>query len=70
MIDKHEEIVSSLLNMNCVKSLYFSDFQGSIKSLGAWGGDFILATGEEMYVKDYFSSKEYLTIISYEEMIL
>ena len=70
MIDKHEEIVSSLLNMNCVKSLYFNDFQGSIKSLGAWGGDFILATGEEMYVKDYFSSKGYLTIIPYREMIL
>ena len=70
MIDKHEEIVSSLLNMNCVKSLYFSDFQGSIKSLGAWGGDFILATGEEMYVKDYFSSKGYLTIIPHKEMIL
>ena len=25
----------------------FSDFNGSIKSLGAWGGDFILATGNQ-----------------------
>ena len=48
-----------------------SDFDGGIKSLGAWGGDFILAasaTGEET-VKAYFSNKGLNTVIPYEEMI-
>ena len=40
----HESIISSQLGITPVKQKYFSDFEGSIKSLGAWGGDFIMAT--------------------------
>ena len=39
------------------------------KVLGAWGGDFILASGGENTV-DYFKDKGYTTVIPYREFIL
>lgn len=39
----HEEILSGVLNKPTLKSSIFNDFQGEIKSLGAWGGDFAMA---------------------------
>ena len=37
-----------------------------IKSLGAWGGDFVLATRKN---KNYFIEKGFDTILSYSEII-
>ena len=45
------------------------DYFGQIKSLGAWGGDFILATGNEL-TPDYFAKKGFKTVIPYREMVL
>jgi mevalonate kinase len=69
LITKHEEIISKLINLPTVKSSLFSDYGGAIKSLGAWGGDFVLVTGnqEEM---TYFKKKGFQTIIPYSKMIL
>jgi hypothetical protein len=47
----------------------FSDFDGAVKSLGAWGGDFVLAISNEDPTT-YFKSKGYETIIAYKDMIL
>jgi mevalonate kinase len=66
---KHEAEMSCLLKMKTVKETLFSDFEGEIKSLGAWGGDFILVLAE-INPSDYFSTKGYNTILSYKEMIL
>jgi len=44
-IIEHEKIVSTSINKQLVKFKYFQDYSGEIKSLGAWGGDFILAAG-------------------------
>ncbi|WP_167596172.1 GYDIA family GHMP kinase [Leeuwenhoekiella sp. ZYFB001] len=68
LIEAHERIIASVLNIQTVKQTLFSDFKGSIKSLGAWGGDFILATGGPE-AKDYFRAKGYETILSFDEMI-
>ncbi|GAB5556688.1 MAG: GYDIA family GHMP kinase [Schleiferiaceae bacterium] len=68
VINQHEELLSQILNRPTVKSSLFSDFSGSIKSLGAWGGDFVLATGEAS--KSYFPSKGYQTVLSWSEMVL
>ncbi|NJB83809.1 GYDIA family GHMP kinase [Wenyingzhuangia aestuarii] len=70
LLVKHETILSQVLNIKPVKERLFSDFNGAVKSLGAWGGDFVLVTGKESYVKDYFTHKKYTTILSYDEMIL
>ena len=47
----------------------FPDFDGVIKSLGAWGGDFVMVISNENPT-DYFMEKGYETVIPYEEMIL
>jgi mevalonate kinase len=68
-IEKHEADMSNILEMQTVKESLFSDFNGTIKSLGAWGGDFIMAITTEN-PSNYFASKGYGTIIPYDEMIL
>ncbi len=68
LISEHETLISSIIGLPKVKDLLFSDYFGAIKSLGAWGGDFILATGDES-TPSYFKNKGYKTIIPYSEMI-
>lgn len=69
LMTEHETLLSKALSMPTVKTSLFPDFKGAIKSLGAWGGDFILATGNEK-VTDYFRKKGYITVIQYPEMVL
>ncbi len=69
LIKNHENIMSEVLEEPTVKSKLFPDFNGSIKSLGAWGGDFVLVLSKENPIA-YFSAKGYDTVIPYDEMIL
>nr|WP_156798655.1 GYDIA family GHMP kinase [Gillisia limnaea] len=64
----HETLISKLINTPKIKSELFPDFPGAIKSLGGWGGDFILATGGQAE-KAYFKEKGYQTLLSYAEMV-
>lgn len=68
----HEEIISNLIGNKPIQQEYFSDFKGQTKSLGAWGGDFILASckDDEAYVKEYFNNKELSTIFNYNDLII
>lgn len=68
-IAKHETAMSHILETKTVKEDLFPDFKGEIKSLGAWGGDFILATSSDNPIP-YFKEKGYAIVLSYEEMIL
>ncbi len=68
-IEKHEQILSTILEQKTIKSQFFSDFDGTIKSLGAWGGDFVMVVSNENPTY-YFESKGFETILSYNEMIL
>jgi len=69
LLNYHETLIAENLNLETVKSALFSDFSGSIKSLGAWGGDFILATGDKN-TSNYFIKKGYNTVIPFSKMIL
>lgn len=64
----HENIISNTLHIPTIKETHFADYQGSLKSLGAWGGDFILATGTTQ-ARKYFKKMGYTTILSFAEMI-
>ncbi|KFF07060.1 GYDIA family GHMP kinase [Flavobacterium reichenbachii] len=68
-LEKHEVHLSNILELQTIKEIAFPDFTGVVKSLGAWGGDFVMAVSKEN-PKDYFASKGYETILSYNEMIL
>ena len=72
LMTNHEEIISDIIHLKPVKSLYFNDFKGSIKSLGAWGGDYIMAASaeSEAYVRDYFNSKNLNTIFRFDEIAM
>ena len=66
LLDEHEAITGQYIQNETVKSKYFSDYEGSVKSLGAWGGDFVLATRKN---KNYFLDKGFDTILSFSEII-
>lgn len=68
LMQEHESYVGKLIGQTPLQKKLFTDFPGSIKSLGAWGGDFVLAASSEN-VKKYFQSKGYNTVIPFSQMI-
>ena len=69
MVKEHEEIISKIISKKPIQKVIFKDFCGQIKSLGSWGGDFILASGDNE-TPNYFSKKGYNIIIPFSEMKL
>lgn len=69
LIVQHEQIIAKIIQQKPIKQTHFTDYFGQIKSLGAWGGDFILASGNEE-TPQYFSNKGYKTVIPFIEMAL
>ena len=69
LLKKHETKMSEVLSLTSIQEELFSDFNGTIKSLGAWGGDFVLAVAAENPT-GYFKERGYETILPYAEMIL
>lgn len=69
---EHENIVAMNLNKKRIMDLDFFDFDGVVKSLGAWGGDFALVTSKRSYeqTKNYFSMRGYNTILRFDDLIL
>jgi len=68
-IVEHELLIATVLERDTVKTTRFKDYKGQVKSLGAWGGDFVLATGPIEY-RQYFKDKGFDTIVSYHDMVL
>lgn len=69
LLFKHEKIISEILDIPTIKETYFPDYLGLVKSLGAWGGDFVLISYRDG-MKKYFSKKGFHTLISFDEMIV
>ena len=67
----HERIIARCIGQEPVQKR-FPDFEGVLKSLGAWGGDFILAATEwsENQVKAYFKEKGLDVVFGYKELVL
>lgn len=68
LIRAHESAIAGALNLIPVKQELFPDFKGEIKSLGGWGGDFMLALGPKSS-PDYFKAKGFPTVISFADMV-
>ena len=66
----HERIIARCIGQEPVQKR-FPDFEGVLKSLGAWGGDFILAATEwdEKQVKEYFKAKGLEVIFKYNDLV-
>lgn len=70
LINLHETIVGESIGREPLKNS-FPDFNGSMKSLGAWGGDFFLAASEMQpsEVISYFENKGFTTIFQYDKLV-
>lgn len=71
-IREHESIISNIIRMPKVQELHFNDLDGVAKSLGAWGGDFVMLTyqGGHDVLKEYCKAKGFEVVIPYQQMIL
>ncbi|MBN1820014.1 MAG: hypothetical protein JXR31_13035 [Prolixibacteraceae bacterium] len=71
ILKEHNSIMEEILHITSVQNLYFNDFEGVIKPLGAWGGDFILVVASfgEHRVKSYFQHKGLSVIFKWDELV-
>ncbi len=69
LMEQHEVIMSDVLEMETIQEKLFPDFKGVIKSLGAWGGDFIMVISKDNPTA-YFKEKNYDIVMSYDKMVL
>ena len=64
-----EDLKKILENIDPIQKSTFGDYnKGIIKSLGSWGGDFILVTGQREDL-GYFRDKGYNTIYVLEDLV-
>lgn len=72
LIEHHERIMSDVLGRKGIKESRFQKFRGSIKSLGAWGGDFIMAVSSEgdNYVSNYFKEQGINILYKFSDLVL
>lgn len=72
IIEAHEKFISGKLQLPKVKDQLFSDYWGAVKSLGAWGGDFVMATSAKSREETiaYFKGKGLDVVIPFAEMIV
>lgn len=68
---EHEQLVAERIGLPRAQDLHFSDFPGLIKSLGAWGGDFVLAASpwSKKRTLEYFKEKGFDPVFRYSEMV-
>lgn len=68
LVQEHNTIISYLIGQDSLQQTVFSDFNGTIKNLGAWGGDFILVTSKTNPTS-YFNSKGLSVVIPFSTMV-
>ena len=69
LMNLHEKKLSQFLGLKTAKEIYFSNCPVFIKSLGAWGGDFIMSRKFNGYQK-YFKEKGFESIFTWQDLIL
>lgn len=69
LLRQHEDIMSSVLQQATVADKWFKDVPGVFKSLGAWGGDFVLFAGKEEALQE-IKNRGFDTILRFSEIAL
>ena len=71
LVNEHEDIMSSILKLPKVKDIHFNDHNGAVKSLGAWGGDFVLMTFHDPpeTVTGYLKEKGYNIFYNFADLV-
>ena len=68
LLELHENLVSEFLGIPKVKDQLFTGYPGTIKSLGAWGGDFVMASRVDEH-RSWFASRGYTRVFDWDELI-
>lgn len=68
LMESHELALSSFLGLKTVKQERFSDIPVFVKSLGAWGGDFVM-TQRFSGFEDYFNKKGFHSVFTWGDLI-
>ena len=70
-LKEHEEIIASVLELIPIKKKRFDDFNGFVKSLGAWGGDFVMFISDYPadYINSYMKRKNLNTWFHYRDLV-
>ena len=66
---RYEQNLGEILETPTIQKELFPDFNGLVKSLGGWGGDFVMVASDHNPT-EYFKTKGYNIIIPYNDMIL
>ena len=71
ILTEHECLMQKVLDLPSAQELYFSDYWGVVKSLGAWGGDFVLVTSSrgEAETRDFFNEKGFGVFMRWNDML-
>ena len=71
LLEEHETLLSRQLNMPRAAETLFPGYPGAVKSLGAWGGDFVLVTSlwEHDTTIGWFRARGFETILSWTAML-
>lgn len=70
-IDELEGIMSGVLDIPTIKDTTFAGLPGSVKSLGAWGGDFVMMTWRDgiQSLKDYLAGIGLKVVFAFDDII-
>lgn len=64
----HEQKISDFLEIPTVRQRFFQDCPSFVKSLGAWGGDFVMSAKFDGF-RDYFWGKGFTTVFEWDDVI-
>ncbi len=72
LLCEHEKIMSAILRIAPVKERLFKGHPGVVKSLGAWGGDFVLITNHstDKAFREQMKNMGFNTMFSWDELVL
>ncbi|MBU8883516.1 hypothetical protein KSK37_10515 [Kaistella sp. DKR-2] len=68
LMEVHERKLSDFLGIETVKEKYFDQCPVFVKSLGAWGGDFVMSSKFPGY-EAYFSDRGFSSVFSWNDLI-
>ena len=71
LLKEHDRIISRVTDQQPVSKSMFSDFPGYVKSMGAWGGDFVMISwgGEPSELLDLLKPKGINVVFPYGKLI-
>jgi len=69
VMQAHERKMGEILEQPILQTR-FTDFNGQLKSMGAWGGDFFMAVTDDLEKgKKYFEDKGFSPVYTYDEVV-